>query len=151
MKTWHIMLTVFALIFLISCSPNDDTSQNSQDVNFNKISTSNPIDQTAANRAKEKISRHEPVTAVNAVNTDKKLILAFEIKHNKRLQLVDIRKKMQKEMDKEFPDHKVEVSTDKRLVFDIGNLEEKIAGKDISRKKLKKEVDRLIKLMKDKT
>src|SRR5699024_11299737 len=111
MKTLQIMLTLMALIFLISCSPGNNTSQNNQDVNFNKISTSGSIDQTAANQAKEKVSRHDSVTAVNAVNTDKKLIIAFEIEHNKRFQLADIGKKIQKEMEKKFSGHKVEVST----------------------------------------
>ncbi|GGJ97845.1 hypothetical protein GCM10007063_20250 [Lentibacillus kapialis] len=151
MKSLSTLLSLMALIFLISCSPDNDTSQNDRGVNFSKISSSSSIDQTAANQAKENISNYNPVTAVNAVNTEKKIIIAFEIEHNKRFQLANISKKMQKDMEKQFSGHKVEVSTDKRLVFDIGNLEEKIARDEISSKKLKKEVDRLIKLMKDNT
>lgn len=151
MKALRILLTLGLICLLIGCTTDNNASENNQDVNFNTISTNSSIDQTASNQAKESISQHEAVIAINAANTDKKMIIAFEVEHNKRFQLADLNKKIQKKMDKEFPDLNVDVSTDKKLVLEISDLEEKIDKQDISKKKLKKEVDRLIKLMKDKT
>ncbi|SFB35196.1 hypothetical protein SAMN04488072_11821 [Lentibacillus halodurans] len=151
MKTLKILLTLGLICLLIGCTTNNNTSENNQNVNFSTISANSSIDQTASNQAKKRLSQREVITSVNAVNTDKQMIMAFEIEHNKRFQLTDIRKDIQKNMNKEFSDLKVEVSTDKKLVLEIGKLEEKIDQANISKKKLQKEVDRLIKLMKDKT
>ncbi|TFJ94474.1 YhcN/YlaJ family sporulation lipoprotein [Lentibacillus salicampi] len=151
MRALNILLMLGIAISLISCTSNNDTSQNRHDANFDMISTSNAMDQSTANQAKKRINRRASVTEVHAVNTDKKLIIAFEIEHKKRFQLADIEKKVQKNMQKAFSDHKAEVSTDKKLVLEIDELEEKINQNEISNKKLKKEVDRLIKLMKEKT
>ncbi|MFD1361533.1 YhcN/YlaJ family sporulation lipoprotein [Lentibacillus salinarum] len=151
MKALRTVLALGFICLLIGCTSNQNTTENKQNVNFNMVSTNSPIDQTASNQAKESLSQRNGVTAVTAVNTEKKLILAFEIEHHKRFRLADIQKDVQKKMDNEFPNLKVDVSADKKLVLDIEKLEEKISKNDISKKKLKKEVDRLIKLMKDKT
>ncbi|HLS10307.1 YhcN/YlaJ family sporulation lipoprotein [Lentibacillus sp.] len=151
MKSLQVVLTLGLILLLISCTSNNDTSQNSGDVNYNLISADTSIDQSIANQAKKSISQRNAITAVNAVNTNKKLIVAFEIEHNKRFQLADINKEIQTKMEKEFPKMTVEVSSDKRLVLEIEKLEEKIDNQDVTKKKLKKEVDRLIKLSKDKT
>ncbi|QKY68879.1 hypothetical protein [Lentibacillus sp. CBA3610] len=151
MKALRILLALGLICLLTGCTTDNDSPETNENVNFNMISTNSSIDQRASNQAKESISQHEAVTAVNAANTDEKMIIAFEIKHHKRFQLANITEDFQKKMDKEFPNLNVDVSSDKKLVLEISDLEEKIGKQDISKKKLKKEVDRLIELMKDKT
>ncbi|ALX47305.1 YhcN/YlaJ family sporulation lipoprotein [Lentibacillus amyloliquefaciens] len=144
-------LMIFSLAgILIGCNDPNPPEAN-DDINYSMISTNSSINQTAANQAKESLRQRDDITAIHAVNTDNKMILAFEIKHHKRFQLADLNKKIQKQLDEEFPDLDVEVSADKKLVLELKSLEKKINDRDISAKKLTKEVDRLINLKKDKT
>ncbi len=54
-------------------------------------------------------------------------------------------------MEKTFPEHEAEVSTDKRIILDLQELEKKVDKGKLSKKQLKKEVKQLVKRMKDKT
>ncbi|SFD46589.1 Sporulation lipoprotein YhcN/YlaJ (Spore_YhcN_YlaJ) [Lentibacillus persicus] len=139
-------------MMLVGCGTDNNAVDTNEDIDYSMISSSsNSLDQSSANQAKEKLKKYEDITKIHAVSHSKKLLVAFEIKHHKRFQLAELNKKVQKKLDKEFPDLKVEVSTDKKLVLELKTLEEKIENQDISAKKLKKEVNRLIKLKKDKT
>ncbi|GAA0440512.1 hypothetical protein GCM10008983_16890 [Lentibacillus halophilus] len=154
MKLCQIALILGMIIFLIGCgAPNDnDTSQSKPDnTHFQKITTTGTMSQSIANQAKEKLKKRESITAIYAINTDKKLLIAFEIKHHKRFQLDSIRKNVRKQMNKRFPDYKVNVSIDKRIVLDLKQLEKTIAKDKLSKKELKKKAKQEIKLMKDKT
>ncbi|TMN23413.1 YhcN/YlaJ family sporulation lipoprotein [Lentibacillus cibarius] len=151
MKSFRFILILAIIYFLIGCTTQDDTSQTKDGTNFQKIAATDTVSQHIANQAKEKLKKREAITKINAINTDKKLLIAFEIKHHKRFQLDSIRKKINKQMEKAFPDHKVQVSTDKRIVLDLQKLEKKIANGKLTKKQLRKKAKQEIKLMKDKT
>lgn len=153
MNAFRFLFIVGMILFLIGCNPNTDTSQNGPNdgVNFTNISTEGSLDQSISNNAKQSLSQHKEITTINAVNTEKKLVIAFEVHHNERFQLAKFRKKMHKKMEKVFPDQKVELSTDKKIVIETNRLEKKIRKGNISKKKLQKEVKHLIKLMNEQT
>ncbi|MGP4108806.1 YhcN/YlaJ family sporulation lipoprotein [Virgibacillus sp. L01] len=153
MKAYRFLFIIGMILFLIGCNPNTDTSQSGPNdgVDFTNISTKGSIDQSISNNAKQSLSQHKEITTINAVNTEKKLVIAFEVHHNERFRLAKFRKKMQKKMEKVFPDHKIELSTDKKIVIETNKLEKKIRQGNISKKKLKKEVKHLIKLMNEQT
>ncbi|MFB4169526.1 YhcN/YlaJ family sporulation lipoprotein [Virgibacillus sp. JSM 102003] len=153
MNAYRFLFIVGMILFLIGCSPNTDSSQSGPNngVNFTNISTKGSLDQSISNNAKQSLSQHKEITTINAVNTEKILVIAFEVHHNKRFQLAKLRKKMHKKLEKVFPDQKVELSTDKKIVIETNRLENKIRQGDISKKNLKKEVKHLIKLMNEQT
>ncbi len=153
MNAYRFLFIVGMILFLIGCSPDTDTSQSGPNdgVNFTNISTKGSLDQSISNNAKQSLSQHKEITTINAVNTDKKLVIAIEVHHNERFRLAKFRKKMHKKMEKVFPDQKIELSTDKKIVIETNQLEKKIRQGNISKKKLKKEVKHLIKLMNEQT
>ncbi|MBU5266475.1 YhcN/YlaJ family sporulation lipoprotein [Virgibacillus proomii] len=146
---------VALVVTLVACG-NDSaleppTNQKNEKINLTKISTEQPVSQKPANKAKDLLSYYPEITKINAVNTDKILLLTVEIKHMKRFKLADIRKELKKEMKKTFPDLKIEVSTDKKIVLELEKLEKQIQENKLTKKELKKEVKRLIEFSKEHT
>ncbi len=145
------MITLI-LSVTIGCNPDSgaEGTNNKNDVEYTQVRT-NTLDQQASNHIKEKLSENNEVTAIYAVNTAKTIVVAMEFHQIKQLQLPKLRKKYTTKIEEMYPNHKVEVSTDQKLIFELERLEEKIDKNDISQKKLKKEIKDLTKLMKEKT
>lgn len=149
----RIICCFTAVLLLGGCgvdSSNNTSENHHNDVEFTKISTKT-INQSDSNHAKELLSKKDSVISVQAINTAKKLLITIEIPHHERLQLAKIRQDLHKEMKKEFPNLKVELSTDKKIIIELEELENKIKKNNISNKKLEKELDRIIKLSKEQT
>lgn len=126
-------------------------SNSTIDIQFTNVKTTQSLLQETANSAKNILSQHDNITTVKAVSSKKNLVLAFEIDHLKRFNLEKIRKKVQKQMDEEFPNLDVIVSTDKKIILELDRLEEKIRSDSISKKELNKKLEKVVKLDKEQT
>lgn len=151
MNGYRLLMMIGLILFLTSCSTVDNSATQEDGINLSYITSNHKIDQHASNQAKEMLRKHDTITAINAVNTDKKIVIAVEVQHRHRFRLAKIRKELQKEMEKAFPDRKVELSTDKKAVIELNRLEKAIDSNEISKKKLKKEINHLIDLMHEQT
>jgi len=129
----------------------DSTSNPNIDIQFTNVKTTESLAQENANTAKRTLIQHDHINTVKAVNSEKDLVIAFEIDHLKRFNLEKIRKKIQKEMDEKFPDLNVIVSTDQKIVLELDRLEEKIFSDSISKKELNKKLKKIVKLDKEQT
>lgn len=151
MRSYQILLVFGLILFLLGCTSDTNTSQ-TEEADFTKISTKkSEINQSVSNKAKKSLEHHDEIKKINAVNIAKTLVITIEVHHNKRFRLATIRKKIKKELEKEFPDRKVELSTDKKIVIELNRLEKQIRQENISKKKLEKELKQLIKLMNEQT
>lgn len=149
-----LMICVGLIFFLIGCSSNPDpeSANNDQQIKYTKMSADDDfMDQQAANQAKDFLGKYEDITAIKAVNTSKKLVVAIEVHHNKRFQLENLGKKYAKKLKKKFPKFKTELSTDQKIFIELNRLEQKIDSNNISNKNLEKKVKHIIKLTKEKT
>ncbi|MBD1380647.1 YhcN/YlaJ family sporulation lipoprotein [Metabacillus arenae] len=157
MKNWlkglNISLFLIAIIGLYTgCAGNQNQfADNTDNANIVKVHTSKPIDQTVANKAKEKVIKGEEISGVKAVNTDKELFLALKIDQFDRFRLKNIEKKVKTDLEKTYPDHKILVSTDSKMYLELGQLEVKLQKDNTKMKTLKKEFNRIKSLMKEKT
>ena len=150
LKILHFILL---LLLLAGCGGQDSSTNPSNDhADFIQLSTNEaPIEQQESNQAKALLGKQDGLTHVYAVNSDKKMIVAFEIEHLKRFQLKDYEKKITKQIKKEFPNMEVTISTDKKIVIEVDQLEQKMNSDSMSKKELDKELKKLIKLSKEKT
>jgi preprotein translocase subunit SecF len=149
-------LIIVGLISLLITGCGNETGKQSgtkNSVNITNISNQNVYDQEPSNKAKKLVAAKKNVTAIDAVNTDKKMIIAIEVPHHERFQLKDIRDKLTKELKKQFKQEEitVELSTDQKIIWELEKLEEKLQKNNISNKELKKEIKRISKLMKEQT
>ncbi|WP_164217918.1 YhcN/YlaJ family sporulation lipoprotein [Virgibacillus sp. YIM 98842] len=153
-KRWLLIASMIAVI--AGCNTDDSVLEPAgspnNDIELMKISKDHQLDQHISNQAKDSMRKYAEVTAAKAVNTDKKMLMAVEVKHNERFNLANIKKQLKKEMEEQFPHITVEFSTDKKIILELDRLEKEIQ-KDIaySPKKLEKELDKLISLSKEQT
>src|SRR5699024_2835058 len=153
MHWYRTLLTFGIILLLIGCStdPKMDTSADDDNIEITKINTNKAIKQQAYNQAKNILSKYEDIKTVKAANTDKILLIAVEIEHNKRFNLDKNEKQLTKQMNKSFPDMKVEFSTDKKIIFELDELENDLHANKISDKALKQKIKQLISLTQEKT
>ncbi|MCZ6992345.1 hypothetical protein OH407_23740, partial [Salmonella enterica] len=78
---FRIFLLLLTIIGLGSgCNGNqNELGDNNKDLSNSQVHTSEPVNQSVANQAKEKVIRKEEISGVKAVNTDKELVLAIKV------------------------------------------------------------------------
>lgn len=151
MQAIKITVLLALLSLLVGCGADTTEDNQQQNTELTKISTTNEISQQPSNQAKEILQQDKDITAVHAVNTSKQILIGIEIKHHKRFRLAQIRKEKTKEMKNEFPDMKVELSTDKKIILELRSLEDSLQEGSVSEKKLEKELKAIIELSKEQT
>lgn len=147
----RIILFLF-IILLYGCSNNpltEDTAPDTTDKQFSVLRTKSAIEQSPSNQAKKYINNQNDFNEMYAVNTDSVIIIGVDPKHRERFQLKDFRESIEKDLHDKINSRKLEISTDKKIVLELKQLEERIQSDNISEKELEKELDRIIKLSKD--
>ncbi|MFS0767162.1 YhcN/YlaJ family sporulation lipoprotein [Peribacillus sp. 1P06PB] len=132
MKEKTNKLIIFLLLLTViglgsGCNRNQNQSgEDHEDLNISQVHTSNPINQSVANQAKKKVITEEDISDVKAVNTDKELLIAIKVENFERFRLKKIEKNVKSDLEKDYPDHKVLVSTDSKMYLELDQLEQKI-------------------------
>lgn len=156
MNLKRIIITFLTVIVLTACMNNDGeqslqpTNEN-QDLELMKLSSTGMNDQQASNQAKEILSEHEEITAVRAVNAGEHLLIAIEVEHFERFDLDNIERDLRKKVKRNFRDMKVTLSTDQKILLELKKLENEIENRSINHEELKKRVKKLVKLSKEQT
>ncbi len=157
MKEKTNKLIIFLLLLTViglgsGCNRNQNQSgEDHEDLNISQVHTSNPINQSVANQAKKKVIKEEDISNVKAVNTDKELLIAIKVENFERFRLKKIEKNVKSDLEKDYPDHKVLVSTDSKMYLELDQLEQKIQKGNTKRKELEKDFIKIKSLMKEKT
>lgn len=148
------LISCSIIICLAACQkePTIDMSKEERDeVEYTEITSKQVADQAPSNKAKKMLQNYEEVIVINAVNTQEDLMIAFEIEHHERLSLDHFEKKIKEKIKKSFPNFSIHVSTDKKIVIELEQLENEIADHSLSKKDFNKKVKQLIKLSKEQT
>ncbi|MGI8317010.1 hypothetical protein [Halobacillus mangrovi] len=146
-----LLLMVLTLVFATGCQFENETKEEEKTSQALPLSsTDGAMNQTPSNQAEKIMVRKNHLKDIKAVNNEKKLLIAVQIPHNDRFQIKDIEKKLKEEAKKQFSGHKVTLSLDQKINLEVKELKQRIAKGEISKKKLTKEIDRIIKLSKRK-
>lgn len=148
-KKW--LMPIIIIVFLSACANSSPTELPSNEEKYSVIRTSSSYKQDTANKLKEYVNDNKEFNEVYAVNTDSEVLIAVDPKHHDRFRLEDFRKKLEKDLKDEIHPLKLELSTDKKIQLEVKKLEEELENKSLSRKQLKKNLDRIIKLSKEET
>lgn len=155
MKFIHIIFYSCFILLLAGCgssySLEPENNDQDQPIELTKISSNQGYDQHVANRAKERVSKHEEIASVKAINTEQQLLIAVEVNQFDRFGLKEIREKLKREVKTEFPDLKVIISTDKKIFLELDQLEQDLLNKKIDKKTLNKRFNEVMKLEKEQT
>jgi len=148
-----ILLLLLTIIGIGSgCNENQNQmGYNNNDLSISQVHSSKPIDQSVANRAKEKMITKDEITDVRAVNTDKELLAAIKVENFNRFRLKTIEKTVKSDLEKIYPNYKVVVSSDKKMLWELEKIEQRLQKNNTNKKSLKKDLKKLENLIKEQT
>lgn len=148
-KYFKKILLVLSVLFLLGCQTPE--ANKPQETNkFQSLSTvEQEMSQDVSNELKEIIGDHERVTHVYAANTFNKLVVGFEVQHIDRFRLKKLKQKFSKKIKKMYPMFETVVTTDKKLIWELQKIEEKINSQSATVNEIQKDMKQLIKLSKD--
>lgn len=141
-------LILLPFIFLSSCQ-NNDALENDQDGPYMKLSSRPEYKQDLANNVKMRLKQRDELSKFHVVNDEKTIVIAFDVDQIHRFSLGKLEHEIQEEMDDLFEEYEVTVSTDLKIILDLGHLEKRIHEGTIAEEQIKEEVEKIIKLTKD--
>lgn len=148
--TARIIYIFFLVIVMAGCSgmhKNEEANKS----NVTDVSFKNSHDQSVTEKMKQLLENEEEVKNIRAVNSDKELLIAAEIDHMDRFRLREIEQKLREKVQKQYPDYKVIISTDKKIFLELEQLENKMRTENLSKKKVEKEMNKIKNLSKETT
>jgi len=147
-----VLLIVTLAVGVISGCANEEKEQQQSLQNANLLRTGTGhaaqtlLDQSVARKAAKRVEKMREIKDAIAVNTNEKLLLAYQVKQMQRFRLKQIEKDVRKELKKQFPDHDIIISSDIKLFWKTEELIQKMEKKDMSEKEIDKEIDKIEKL-----
>ncbi|MGG3928101.1 YhcN/YlaJ family sporulation lipoprotein [Metabacillus fastidiosus] len=148
--TARIIYIFFLVIVMTGCS-GMYKNEGANKPNVTDVSFKNSHGQSGTEIMKQLLENEEEVKNVRAVNFDKELLIAAEIDHMDRFRLKEIEQKLREKVQKQYPDYKVIISTDKKIFLELEQLENKMRTENLSKKKVEKEMNRIKNLSKETT
>jgi hypothetical protein len=150
------LLVTLALLCLGACSVTDEQGQEkNRDDQPIKISTSsatsekgNLTSNAIAKKAKQQILDYEEINEVIAVHHNMELIVGFNVKKLQEFNVKKIENKVKKELDEDFPNEVITVSHDRKILLELEKL---IKEDSLSDKEIKKRLQKIKSLSKEKT
>lgn len=137
---------LYLLLFplLVACSSSHDGQKVDEHVQTDHS-------QAESSQAVDYVMSKNEITDAVAVNTKETILLAYDVQQMDRFRLDEIKKDVKKELETQFPDKKIALSFDKKIMLEVTELQNKMAEKEMNDKKVKKEIQKIEKLMKEKT
>ena len=147
----HVVVISFLLLLILNACATNDTGQSANETNPSILRTSTNHKQEPSEHAKELIEQEHEVNEVIAINNDDVIVIGIAPKHHDRLQLEKLKKNLKDSVESSFNKHKIELSTDQKIVLELRKLDEQLASGALSRAELNKELERIRKLSKEQT
>lgn len=147
------IITLLSLTIILGCTKQDPTYEptKQETTDYTSLTNKGQAHQSEADEAKQLLSRYDEVSEVHAINNDKTLIVAIKIEQGDRFSLDHLEKEFQEKLQHSFPHLKTAVSTDQKILFELNELENKLANDNLSNKTLNKHMKKIKKLMKEET
>ncbi|ALF09859.1 sporulation protein [Parageobacillus thermoglucosidasius] len=156
MRKW-LFATIVICVWISGCAKEREVKQQSlQGSGFMKTNTNGDmqpdhINQQTAEQAAARIKAREDIKDAVAVNTSKKLLVAYQIKHMHRF----YRKQIEKEIDRQlmhlFPNYQIVSSSDLKIFWKTKELRGKIGNKDWNEKKADQQIEKIRQLSEERT
>lgn len=151
------IITILLVTVTIGCRQDDDNNESQ----LSLIKTTNPspivvekgaIDQQSeALKIKKIIRSSSEIYDVAVVKSDKRVLVAYKVKHLQRFRMKKIEKQVKEQLKQYFPKEKFIVSSDYKIFLEAVRLNEKIENNDYNEKQVRKQFNYIVKLTKEQT
>lgn len=122
-----------------------------QNIDFVPIHNQTNVDQKISNEVKSILSQHDNITEISVINNHQDIVAAINVKPLSRFQLKKTEKKLEKKLSKHFPDNKITLSTDKKIMIELSKVEKSMQKNHLSKEQLKRKISDIKKLSKEQT
>lgn len=149
--SFYYILPFLLLFGSVSGCTEQSSPETQPHQTFTPISSEIIVDQSLSNSVEKTLSKENDITKVRAVNTNKQLLVALKVSQTKRLKLEAITKRVTEKLKRKYPNYSLIVSSDYKLYLEVDRLETRIQNNKINQSVLKKEINKLKKLMREQT
>lgn len=150
MKIKKILGFSFILFLLMGCTQANLEEENTN-VKLTKLNNQSEINLDLSDQVKEDLKNNSNIKTVHGANLNNNLVLAMEIPQMSRFNIKEIEKDVKTKIKNNFKNVEVHLSTDKKIVMELEQLERKLDQSSMTKKELNKELKRIIKLMNEET
>ncbi|WP_108670018.1 YhcN/YlaJ family sporulation lipoprotein [Peribacillus acanthi] len=149
-----ICVVVLALLTVMGCSAQDK----SKDTRLALLKTTNPHPAVLKETEKEfefaegmqkYVLSYPEIYDVAIVTGEKKILVAYKVKHLHRFRMKKIEKELTKKLEKKYPDHKFVVSSDYKIFMEVVELNDHLKDPNYSREKANKWFKDILELKKE--
>ena len=95
---------------------------------------------------KKSVAKHEEIYDVVVVKKDKKILVAYKVKHLKRFHMKRIEKEVTEQLNEKFEGYDFIVSSDYKIFLELVRLNEMLKAKDVPEEKARKKYEEIISL-----
>ncbi|VEF48675.1 lipoprotein [Bacillus freudenreichii] len=157
MLSKSIIMTVMVLM-LSACAYDDGKEHNESDSALLKTKSPPPIElkqreeeKSIAYQVREEVSKIDEIYDVAVIEGDKKIIVAYKVKHLKRFKMKKIEKELTERLNKEYPDDKFIVSSDYKIFLEAIRLKEDLDKDNLSNDEAAKRFKKIVRLKEEMT
>ncbi|WP_186577646.1 YhcN/YlaJ family sporulation lipoprotein [Aquibacillus kalidii] len=151
-KPKHILSILLLTILISGCNTDENDNRitmKDSDGDVTKISNTSPIDQSLTNKAKEYVRINNEIESLRGINTEEDLLLAINVEQIQQFKEQNHESRIQKKLEKIFPETNIEVSSDQKIYIEVEKLEQEIQNNALDKEELKKRFDKIKKLIND--
>lgn len=157
MRKKLIVMVILAVMLVITAC-NEDRKKES---GLALIQITNPSPMSIAKNTKKEldligkieqdIERFEEIYDVSVIKGKEDILVSYKVKHMQRFRMKEIEKKMNKLLEKEYPDENFIISSDYKIFLEAVELEENMKDPNFSSEDAEKRLQKIIKLKKELT
>ncbi|WP_456275823.1 YhcN/YlaJ family sporulation lipoprotein [Bacillus sp. AK128] len=144
------------LLYLAGCTGTNQEGTAQGDNGIRNVSTNETYSEklrltrdAVAIKAKHEILNYEEINEVIAVHHDQELLVGFNVNKLDEFKVMDVEAKVSKRLAKLFPDEKITVSHDQKILIELRKLLDE--DKNLSEKDIEKQLNKIKNLSKEKT
>ncbi|MFC4184241.1 YhcN/YlaJ family sporulation lipoprotein [Saccharococcus thermophilus] len=154
MRKWLLMALAVSIAMGGCAKENGVKQQSMQGTNLIHTNTDGTakrtnIDQRPAERAVAYVRSRDDIKDAVAVNTSKKLLVAYQIKHMNRFYRKQIEKEIHDQLKHLFPDYQIVSSSDLKIFWKTKELVDNLENKKWDETKANKQIEKIKRLSED--
>jgi tetraacyldisaccharide-1-P 4'-kinase len=154
MRKWLFMALAIGIVMGGCAKENGVKQQSLQGTNLIRTNMDGTakhtnIDQRPAERAVAYVRSRDDIKDAVAVNTSKKLLVAYQIKHMNRFYRKQIEKEIHDQLKRLFPDHQITSSSDLKIFWKTKELVDNLGNKKWDEPKTNKQIEKIKRLSED--
>lgn len=150
----YFVIVCLLLVNITGCNQ----SKAEEDSRLSLIKTTNPspvqINKGKGNVVediKKDVMKFEEIYDVAVIKGKKDTLVVYKVKHLHRFRMKQIEKKINKHLEKKYPDEDFTVSSDYKIFMEALELKEKVKKPDYPKDKAERELQKIIKLKEELT